>query len=157
MVLSASLPTLGAGALKDRDDPKVFGTAKASFCIGFRTTLFTKPFNQNRNPTFFNLLRPSTRPSPSTALEVKSLWTCSSLVALIKMSLLSVSFYFPSQLFFLHCSRLLAEVHRWTDILLPRVQRCSTRRCSQVCPRIWRGTRKPDWHGSSYSCPSFQR
>ncbi|PVF93867.1 hypothetical protein CPB86DRAFT_876799 [Serendipita vermifera] len=30
MVLSASLPTLGAGALKDRDDPKVFGTAKES-------------------------------------------------------------------------------------------------------------------------------
>ncbi|KAG8808884.1 COPII subunit [Serendipita sp. 399] len=30
MVLSASLPTLGAGALKDRDDPKLFGTSKES-------------------------------------------------------------------------------------------------------------------------------
>jgi hypothetical protein len=28
MVLSASLPTLGAGTLKDRDDPKLFGTSK---------------------------------------------------------------------------------------------------------------------------------
>ncbi|KAG8861073.1 COPII subunit [Serendipita sp. 405] len=30
LVLSASLPTLGAGALKDRDDPKLFGTSKES-------------------------------------------------------------------------------------------------------------------------------
>lgn len=30
MVLSASLPTLGAGSLKDRDDPKLFGTSKES-------------------------------------------------------------------------------------------------------------------------------
>ena len=27
-VLSASLPTLGEGSLKDRDDPKLYGTAK---------------------------------------------------------------------------------------------------------------------------------
>ncbi len=28
VVLSASLPTLGEGSLKDRDDPKLYGTAK---------------------------------------------------------------------------------------------------------------------------------
>ena len=30
VVLSASLPTLGEGALKDRDDPKLYGTAKVT-------------------------------------------------------------------------------------------------------------------------------
>jgi protein transport protein SEC24 len=35
-VFSASLPTLGAGALKDRDDPKLFGTAKVCLCMEFR-------------------------------------------------------------------------------------------------------------------------
>ena len=30
IVLSASLPTLGEGALKDRDDPKLYGTAKVT-------------------------------------------------------------------------------------------------------------------------------
>jgi hypothetical protein len=30
VVLSASLPTLGEGALKDRDDPKLYGTAKVA-------------------------------------------------------------------------------------------------------------------------------
>lgn len=28
VVLSASLPNLGEGALKDRDDPKLYGTTK---------------------------------------------------------------------------------------------------------------------------------
>lgn len=31
IVLSSSLPTLGDGALKDREDPKALGTAKACF------------------------------------------------------------------------------------------------------------------------------
>jgi len=30
IVLSASLPTLGEGALKDRDDPKLYGTSKVT-------------------------------------------------------------------------------------------------------------------------------
>ena len=30
VVLSASLPTLGEGALKDRDDPKLYGTSKVT-------------------------------------------------------------------------------------------------------------------------------
>lgn len=30
VVLSASLPSLGEGALKDRDDPKLYGTTKVT-------------------------------------------------------------------------------------------------------------------------------
>ena len=33
-MLSASLPTLGPGALKVREDPKMFGTAKESSLLG---------------------------------------------------------------------------------------------------------------------------
>ena len=40
MVLSASLPTLGAGALKNREDPKVFGTAKESALLQTATGFY---------------------------------------------------------------------------------------------------------------------
>jgi hypothetical protein len=73
MVLSASLPTLGAGALKDRDDPKVFGTAKVNCALLFESYCLLNLLIKNRNPTFFSLLRPSTRLLPSIAPEVKSL------------------------------------------------------------------------------------
>ena len=33
IVLSSSLPSVGAGALKDREDPKIFGTSKVCPCF----------------------------------------------------------------------------------------------------------------------------
>ena len=33
MVLSSTLPSVGAGALKNRDDPKILGTAKVGWVM----------------------------------------------------------------------------------------------------------------------------
>jgi protein transport protein SEC24 len=40
VVLSASLPSLGPGALKNREDPKVFGTAKESALLQTATSFY---------------------------------------------------------------------------------------------------------------------
>jgi len=46
VVLSASLPTLGEGSLKDRDDPKLYGTAKVMHPSSENTAT---PFNEAPN------------------------------------------------------------------------------------------------------------
>ena len=43
VVLSTSLPTLGEGTLKDRDDPKLYGTAKVMRLSSGNTNF---PFNE---------------------------------------------------------------------------------------------------------------
>ena len=132
-VFSASLPTLGAGALKDRDDPKLFGTAKVCLRMDFGQRCLLV----YRNQTSSNQQRHSTRRSLSIAQGVKYLSTCSYSLAHTKILLLSVriasrhsSILFGS----LHyCNRLSTSLYCWPDILLPWIQRCSPGGCTQVC------------------------
>lgn len=76
VTLSSSLPTIGAGALKNREDPKILGTSKVViFCVihsNFRCSSWCF-----RNQACCSLRRHSTRHLLSSALELKSLSTCS--------------------------------------------------------------------------------
>ena len=63
MVLSSTLPSVGAGALKNRDDPKILGTSKVGWVFSdvddATDTLFF--FVLHRNLGCYKLLLRSTR------------------------------------------------------------------------------------------------
>ena len=90
MVLSDSLPTLGAGTLKDRDDPKLFGTSKVCFLCKLFCSLFHDI--SHRNPISFSPPFRSTRRSPSTAQGVRFRSTCSFSLVVIRTLPRSVRF-----------------------------------------------------------------
>lgn len=85
IVLSASLPTLGAGALKNREDPKILGTSKV--CVHFLYSFKVLLLFLLRNRRFFNLPPHSTKPSQLTALVLKFRLTCSCSVQHIRILL----------------------------------------------------------------------
>ena len=92
MVLSSSLPSIGAGALKNREDPKILGTSKVPQYPHYSAFAQFHATGHARNPAFFKPPPPSTKPLPSNALEPKSPSICSSLAPPIKTLLLSPAF-----------------------------------------------------------------
>src|ERR1700685_1384638 len=84
MVLSATLPTIGPGALKNREDPKILGTSKVCGCsvtCANRWSLIM----YYRNLTCCKPHHHSTKPLPSSVHERKSLLICSCLALRTKM------------------------------------------------------------------------
>ena len=84
IVLSSTLPSVGPGSLKNREDPKILGTSKVSFVLYLLLNLVINGF---RNLDYSKRRHLSTRLLPSSAQERRSQWTCSSSVLLTKTSL----------------------------------------------------------------------
>ena len=132
MVLSATLPTIGPGALKNREDPKILGTSKV--CNSY---LPRSPMSNYgcRNLTCCKLPRHFTKPLPSNVHERKSPLICSCSVLRTKMLQVLVNFII---LAIAHATRLIqfdslsASLYIWPDIFLSCLQRCAVGGCCQV-------------------------
>lgn len=90
VVCTASLPTLGTGSLKNREDPKILGTTKVTTVLSapYRVALTSR--RAVRNPVCYRQLIRSIRRSPSNAQGARYPWICSFSAHRIRMLPLSV-------------------------------------------------------------------
>lgn len=112
MVLSSTLPTVGAGALKNREDPKVLGTSKVGpYCRVLLDSLTT--CMGHRNPASCKPRRHFIKPSPSNAHGPKYPLTCSCSALHIRTLQVLVSTMF--KIFPAALTRLLACLPHYTS------------------------------------------
>jgi len=71
IVLSSTLPSVGPGALKNREDPKILGTAKVCSIYEIGSFSLLKTTHFPRNPTCCKRHRHSIRLLPLNAQELK--------------------------------------------------------------------------------------
>ena len=132
IVLSSTLPSVGPGSLKNREDPKILGTSKVSIVLYLSTFMMINGF---RNLDCSKRRHRSTRLLRSSAQERRSQWTCSFSVLLIKTLLPLVITYLKytasvnrNSLF-----SMFASLHLWSDLLLPCIQCWSIGRRCEIC------------------------
>ena len=133
IVLSSTLPSIGPGSLKNREDPKILGTSKVSFVLHLLFYFHNK--QRFRNLAYSKRRHRSTRLLRSSAQERRSQWTCSFSVLLIKTLLPLVITYLKytasvnrNSLF-----SMFASLHLWSDLLLPCIQCWSIGRRCEIC------------------------
>lgn len=136
IVLNSSLPSVGPGALKNREDPTILGTSKVRItsrlvylppidpCL-LRSGTIIDPTSQNlefrRNPLSSQRRSRSTNFSPSTARSLRLPSTCSCSTLVTPMWLLSVScIFFHTFPYFSRRKR--GQRKRGTATLLPSSQ-----------------------------------
>ena len=90
MVLSSTLPSVGPGALKNREDPRVLGTSKVRGDLTLDHISYKTLYL--RNQACCKLQTLSTRLLRSNVHVLRFLWICSCSVLHTKMSPVSVSF-----------------------------------------------------------------
>ena len=129
IVLSASLPNVGPGALKSREDPKVFGTPKVRWFFTLRLVmlLITRPPGISVTTSRIAVLQDVChRLFTSTGfcryvLVQRFLSRCSNPWYAVSM---------PAQnVFLMNYSRLSSPLHGWSNLLLPCLTYSQVRRC----------------------------
>ena len=140
MVLSSSLPNIGSGGLKNREDPKILGTSKESGLL------------QSASPFYKTFAIECSRAQVSVDMflfsasyqDVASLGRLDKCYEIICCSCISL----PS---------LPPPLYIRPNILLPGIQRCTVGRCSEIRPRIWGSVGYAYHVGSCYARSGFQR
>lgn len=143
VALSATLPNLGPGALKNREDSKILGTTKESTLLQAQTSWYkTFAIECSRSQVSVDMwLFSSAYTDVATLSELRRGHGAKSHRA------------DPGS----HALRWPASLHGRPDVLLPVVQRREVRRCTQVCARVWHRDRRPDLPRSCYARPCFAR
>lgn len=139
ITLSASLPNIGPGALKNREDPKLLGTSKESTLLQAQTG-FYKSFAIECSRSQVSV----------------DMWLFSSAYTDVATLSASLSLELDGGGANIGSHRWSPSLHWWTDVLLPVLQRQSVRGCAQVCARVRDGRRGPNLPRGRHACSSFE-